>query len=324
MMFGLPAACLAMLHTARPERRKAVAGMLGSLALTSFLTGVTEPIEFTFMFLAPLLFAIHAVLTGVAMALMNILNVKLGFGFSAGLFDYVLNFSKATHPLLLIPVGLVYGAIYYGVFRFAILRFDLKTPGREVEETLAVETVMTGGGRGADFVAALGGAANLTSVDACTTRLRLIVVDQGAVNAAALKALGARGIVKPSDKALQVVLGPIADGVAGEIRAAMGAPALAKPVAAAKPAPSALPTVEDDHKAEALVAALGGAANLRTVGTCSSRLRLVVADQAGVDEAALKALGARGVIRVGERTVHVVFGPDAERIGEAVRCHLPA
>ncbi|WP_395444852.1 N-acetylglucosamine-specific PTS transporter subunit IIBC [Caulobacter sp. UC70_42] len=327
MMFGLPAACLAMLHTAKPERRKAVAGMLGSLALTSFLTGVTEPIEFSFMFLAPALFAIHAVLTGLSMALMNILDVKLGFGFSAGLFDYVLNFNKATHPLLLIPVGLVYGAIYYGVFRFAILRFDLKTPGREDEEAVAVETVTTGGGRGADFVAALGGAGNLTSVDACTTRLRLIVVDQGAVSEPALKALGARGIVKPSDKALQVVLGPIADSVAGEIRAALSrgdarAPAPATP-AVARAAPAAAPSIDDDRKAEKLLSALGGPTNLRSVGTCSSRLRLVVADQGAVSEPALKALGARGVVRVGEHVVHVVLGPDAERVGEAVRRQLP-
>jgi PTS system N-acetylglucosamine-specific IIC component len=122
MMFGLPAACLAMLHTARPERRKAVGGMLTSLALTSFLTGVTEPIEFSFMFLAPALYAVHALLTGASMVIMNLLDVKLGFGFSAGLFDYVLNFNKATRPLLLIPVGLVYGAVYYGVFRWVIVR----------------------------------------------------------------------------------------------------------------------------------------------------------------------------------------------------------
>lgn len=326
MMFGLPAACLAMYHTARPEKKKAVGGMLFSLALTSFLTGVTEPIEFSFMFLAPVLYAVHAVLTGVAMAVMNAFDIKLGFTFSAGLFDYILNFGKATNPLWLLPLGAVYGAVYYGLFRFFIQKFDLKTPGREIDDGATVEAVSTGGGRGADFVQALGGAANLTSVDACTTRLRLIVTDQGAVNEPALKALGARGVVKPSDKALQVVLGPIADEVAGEIRAALGAPVPAVPAkpAAAKALPSALPTVEDDRKAEALVSALGGAANLKAVGTCSSRLRLVVADQAGVDEAALKALGARGVVRVGERTVHVVFGPNAERIGEAVRCHLPA
>jgi PTS system N-acetylglucosamine-specific IIC component len=326
MMFGLPAACLAMLHAARPERRKAVAGMLGSLALTSFLTGVTEPIEFTFMFLAPALYAIHAVLTGLSMALMNMLDVKLGFGFSAGLFDYALNFNKATRPLLLIPVGLVYGAIYYGVFRFAIVRFDLKTPGREVEDAPSVEAVTTGGGRGTDFLVALGGAANLVSVDACTTRLRLIVVDQGRVNEPALKALGARGVVKPSDKALQVVLGPIADTVAGEIRAAISgavSPFASRSVAesAARPEAPSLrqPAVADDQKALALAAALGGIGNLREVGTCSSRLRLVVADAAAIDEAGLQAAGVRGVVRVGDRAVHVVLGPEAERVGQVMR-----
>jgi PTS system N-acetylglucosamine-specific IIC component len=329
MMFGLPAACLAMYHTARPEKKKAVGGMLTSLALTSFLTGVTEPIEFSFMFLAPLLYAVHAVLTGVAMAAMNALDIKLGFTFSAGLFDYVLNFGKATHPLWLLPLGALYAGIYYGLFRFFIVKFDLKTPGREADDVVTAEAATTGGGRGADFVLALGGAANLVSVDACTTRLRLIVADQGAVNEPALKALGARGIVKPSDKALQVVLGPIADGVAGEIRAAMAggagvAPVPAKPAVAKAAAPVALPTAADDAKAEALVGALGGLANVEAVGACSSRLRLVVRDNAAVDEAALAALDSRGVVRVGERSVHVVLGPDAERIGEAVRCLLPA
>ncbi|CAN5381119.1 N-acetylglucosamine-specific PTS transporter subunit IIBC [soil metagenome] len=329
MMFGLPAACLAMFHTARPERKKAVGGMLTSLALTSFLTGVTEPIEFSFMFLAPVLYAVHAVLTGLSMALMNMLDIKLGFGFSAGLFDYVLNFSKATHPLWLVPIGAVYFGIYYGLFRFFILKFDLKTPGREPPEELAAEVAApSAGGRGHDFLAALGGAGNLTSVDACTTRLRLIVVDQSVISEPTLKALGARGIVKPSDKALQVVLGPVADQVAGEIRAAMagGAPVAlvaVKPAAVAVKA-SALPTAADDSRAEALVSALGGMANVETVGACSSRLRLVVRDNAAVDEAALNALESRGVVRVGQRSVHVVLGPDAERICEAVRCLLPA
>jgi PTS system N-acetylglucosamine-specific IIC component len=324
MMFGLPAACLAMYHTARPEKKKAVGGMLTSLALTSFLTGVTEPIEFSFMFLAPLLYAVHAVLTGVAMAVMNLLDIKLGFTFSAGLFDYVLNYGKATHPLWLLPLGLLYAGIYYGLFRFFIVKFDLKTPGREADDAVTAEAATTGGGRGADFVQALGGAGNLVSVDACTTRLRLIVVDQGAVSEPALKALGARGVVKPSDKALQVVLGPIADGVAGEIRAAMGAPAPAKPVTTTAKTAVALPTAVDDSRAEALVSALGGLGNVETVGACSSRLRLVVRDSGRVDEAALNALDSRGVVRVGQRSVHVVLGPDAERICEAVRCLLPA
>ena len=134
MMFGLPAACLAMYHTALPERRRLVGGLLGSIALTSLLTGVTEPIEFTFMFLAPLLYAVHALLTGIAFIVMDALHVRLGFGFSAGLFDYVLNFNRATRPLWLLPVGLGYFALYYLLFRWVIVRFDLKTPGRGAAE----------------------------------------------------------------------------------------------------------------------------------------------------------------------------------------------
>lgn len=310
MMFGLPAACLAMYHAARPDKRKAVGGMLASLALTSFLTGVTEPIEFSFMFLAPALYAIHAVLTGVSMALLDLLHVRLGFTFSAGLFDYVLNFGKASRPLWLIPIGLGYAGLYYGLFRLAIVRFDLKTPGREDDEVAPLQPVTTGGGRGADFVQALGGAANLVSVDACTTRLRLIVADQAAVSEPALKALGARGLVRPSDKALQVVLGPIADTVAGDIRAALSAPAAN---------PRLAPVLAGDVKAEAIAKALGGLANLREVFTCSSRLRVVLADPDALDQAALDEAGARGVVGVGERAFHVVLGPDAERVGEILR-----
>ncbi|MEW1827740.1 PTS transporter subunit EIIC [Streptomyces sp. NPDC088196] len=134
MMFGLPAAALAIAHTARPERRKAVTGMMISLALTSFVTGVTEPIEFSFMFIAPVLYAIHAVLTALSMAITWALGVHAGFTFSAGFIDYALNWNLATKPWLIIPIGLVFGAIYYFVFRFAITRWNLPTPGREPEE----------------------------------------------------------------------------------------------------------------------------------------------------------------------------------------------
>ncbi|WP_128378634.1 PTS transporter subunit EIIC [Streptomyces cavernae] len=134
MMFGLPAAALAIAHTARPERRKAVMGLMLSVALTSFVTGVTEPIEFSFMFIAPLLYAIHAVLTALSMAVTWALGVHAGFTFSAGAIDYALNWNLATRPWLIIPIGLVFGAIYYFVFRFAIVKFNLTTPGREPEE----------------------------------------------------------------------------------------------------------------------------------------------------------------------------------------------
>ncbi|MDQ1010537.1 PTS system N-acetylglucosamine-specific IIC component [Streptomyces sp. V4I23] len=137
MMFALPAACLAIVHCARPERRKVVGGMMFSLALTSFVTGVTEPIEFTFMFIAPVLYAIHAVLTGVSMALTWALGMKDGFGFSAGAVDFVLNLGIASNPWGLALVGLCFAAVYYTVFRFAITKFDLPTPGRESDEELA-------------------------------------------------------------------------------------------------------------------------------------------------------------------------------------------
>jgi N-acetylglucosamine PTS system EIICBA or EIICB component len=148
------------------------------------------------------------------------LHVRLGFGFSAGLFDYVLNFSKATHPWLLFPVGALYFALYYGLFRFAIVRFDLKTPGREVGEAAASAPELGSGavGQARAFIQALGGGANIQSVDACTTRLRLSVAAQDKVDVEGLKRLGARGVVRPSANTLQVVIGPIADQVAGAIR----------------------------------------------------------------------------------------------------------
>jgi PTS system N-acetylglucosamine-specific IIC component len=137
MMFALPAACLAITHCARPERRKVVGGMMFSLAATAFVTGVTEPIEFTFMFIAPALYAIHAVLTGVSMALTWALGMKDGFGFSAGAVDYFLNLGIATNPLGLALVGLCFAVVYYVVFRFAIIKWNLPTPGRESDEELA-------------------------------------------------------------------------------------------------------------------------------------------------------------------------------------------
>ncbi|MEV5781915.1 PTS transporter subunit EIIC [Streptomyces sp. NPDC048448] len=134
MMFALPAAALAITHCARPERRKAVGGMMLSLALTSFVTGITEPIEFSFMFIAPVLYVIHAVLTALSLAVTWALGVHHGFSFSAGAIDYFLNWNLATKPWLIIPIGLVFAVIYYVVFRFAILKFNLATPGREPEE----------------------------------------------------------------------------------------------------------------------------------------------------------------------------------------------
>ncbi|MFD6887783.1 PTS transporter subunit EIIC [Streptomyces sp. NPDC059957] len=138
MMFALPAAALAITHCAKPARRKEVGGLMMSVGLTSFVTGITEPLEYSFLFLAPLLYAVHAVLTGVSMAVTWAFGVKDGFSFSAGLIDYFINWGLATKPWLIIPIGLCFAVVYYGIFRFAITKWDIKTPGRESDEEIAV------------------------------------------------------------------------------------------------------------------------------------------------------------------------------------------
>jgi N-acetylglucosamine PTS system EIICBA or EIICB component len=301
MMFGLPGACLAMYHAARPERRRAVAGLLLSLGLTSFLTGVTEPVEFTFMFLAPVLYALHAVATGLAMVVMNLFGVRLGFSFSAGLFDYVLNFSHAQRPLLLLPIGAGYFVLYYAVFRTAIVRLNLPTPGREIEESADLPAQAPQGDRASGFVTALGGARNLTEVAACTTRLRLTVADTKAIDEAMLKRLGARGVLRTGEQGLQVVLGPIADQVAGEIRDALRAPAgtAAQPV-----------TTHAAVDTPGLLAALGGRGNILELATSANRLLIRTAQPDKIDEPALSRLGIRGIARSTADGIQVlVSGP---------------
>ena len=303
MMFGLPAACLAMYRCARPERRRETGGLLISMSLTSFLTGVTEPIEFTFMFLAPLLYVLHAILTGLAMVLMYAIDCRLGFSFSAGLFDYVLNYKFAEHPLYLLPVGALYFGIYYGVFRWAIVRFDLKTPGRDpAEDAQPVATpagASTGFGVAPGFIAALGGAGNLLNVDACTTRLRLTLANPAALDEAALRKLGSRGVLKLGEQSVQVVLGPIADQVASEIRAA-----LHEPVAAAAPAAAA--GVRAAVASDALANALGGVANIQSLELGGGRLLLKLRDAGAVSAQALQALGVRAVATLDAGRVHLL------------------
>jgi len=226
MMFGLPAACLAMITAAKPEKRKAVTGMLLGIALTSFLTGITEPIEFTFLFLAPALYAVHAVLTGLSMFITASLGIKCGFGFSAGAIDWVLSRGIATKPYELLAVGLVFGVIYYVVFLTIIKKYNLPTPGREEDsDEEAVE--LTGSNqsdlstRAQGIMEALGGKNNIMSLDACITRLRVTVKDGASIDQKQLKKLGATGVMKMSDTNYQVVVGTIADPLATHINRAM-------------------------------------------------------------------------------------------------------
>lgn len=226
MMFGLPAACLAMITAAKPEKRKAVTGMLVGIAITSFLTGITEPIEFTFLFLAPALYAVHAVLTGISMYVTSALGIKVGFGFSAGAIDWVLSRGIATKPLDLLAVGLVFGVIYYVVFLAVIKKFNLPTPGRE-EDADEEAVVLTGLNqsdiaiRAQEIIEALGGKSNIVNLDACITRLRVTVKDSAQVNEGQLKKLGATGVMKINNANFQVVVGTVADPLATHINRAM-------------------------------------------------------------------------------------------------------
>ncbi|MGI9275041.1 MAG: N-acetylglucosamine-specific PTS transporter subunit IIBC [Endozoicomonas sp.] len=221
MMFGLPAAALAMYMTAHKENRAKVGGVLASVAATAFLTGVTEPLEFLFVFLAPGLYAVHAVLTGLSLVVTNMMGVLHGFGFSGGAFDMVLNWGLATKPVTLVFIGLVFAVAYFCIFYFAIKAFNLQTPGRELEEqgeTVAVSKSE----RAMKYVELLGGKGNLEQVDACITRLRLILTDRSLVDEAGLKAIGAKGVVRLGENNLQVILGPQAEIVASEIKAELG------------------------------------------------------------------------------------------------------
>lgn len=233
MIFGLPAACLAM-YTAAPKRnRSKIAGMLVGVGLTSAITGITEPLEFMFMFIAPLLYLVHALLTGSALALCSALDIHLGFGFSAGFIDYVLNFNApaAKNAWMLIPIGFGYGVIYYLIFYFAIRAFNLETLGREEPILSSTDSVGEAAESSAakddqtvarHYIAALGGQNNLLSIDACITRLRLTLADGSLVDEAALKGLGSKGLVRLGKNNLQVIIGPYAEIVANH----MNSPAL--------------------------------------------------------------------------------------------------
>jgi PTS system D-glucosamine-specific IIC component len=212
MMFGLPAAALAIYHEAKPEKKAAIGGIMLSAALTSFLTGITEPIEFSFLFVAPVLFGIHTIFAGLSFMLMQILNVKIGMTFSGGVIDYLLFgvIPNRTDWWLVIPVGLVFSVIYYFGFRFAIRTWNLKTPGREDDTGTEEVYNAPASSLAADVLQALGGKNNLTNLDACITRLRVSVKNSSEVNKDRLKTLGASGVMVIGDN-LQIIFGPKSD-----------------------------------------------------------------------------------------------------------------
>ncbi len=220
MMFGLPAAALAIYHCARPEQKKLVAGIMGSAALTSFLTGITEPIEFSFLFVAPVLFAIHTVFAGLSFMVMQILNVKIGMTFSGGVIDFLLFgvLPNRSDWWLVIPVGLIFAVIYYFGFRFAIKKFNLMTPGREeVTEEEGTPSSATTSELPYEVLKALGGKENLTNLDACITRLRVSVNEVDKVQKDTLKKLGASGVMTMGNN-IQAIFGPRSDQIKSQMQ----------------------------------------------------------------------------------------------------------
>jgi PTS system N-acetylglucosamine-specific IIC component len=218
MMFGLPAMAYAIyLNTPKAYRKKAGA-ILAGVAFTSFLTGITEPLEFLFLFVAPPLFILHALLTGLALAVSQLLGIHAGFGFSAGFIDYLINYKLATRPLLLLPLGLLFALIYFVTSYYLIRILKLKILETELQEDTPTTTTSD---ETAAFIKALGGEDNILQTDACITRLRMSVRDSSRLDEEAFRALGAKGVIRPDKSSIQIVLGTKAEKVAEQIREAL-------------------------------------------------------------------------------------------------------
>jgi len=333
-MWGLPAAAIAIWHSARPENRAKVGGIMISAALTSFLTGITEPIEFSFLFVAPLLYGIHAVLAAAAYYVCIELGIRHGMTFSHGLIDFIVLFRQSTHGFWYLWLGPIWAAGYYVIFRTMIRRFDLKTPGREVEEVADTATSAPLSGQSRlpqEIVLAFGGRGNIQSLDACITRLRVELKDVSRAHPDRLKALGASGVMTVGG-GMQAIFGTRSENLKTDIEAylrtagaeadgpADTAPATDADRTAVLPAarrPGARSHMAD--RAAALTRALGGLHNLREVDACAiTRVRVSVGDGNAIDEPALRAAGLP-LMRIGPNLVHVIAGIDAAEIAETMR-----
>lgn len=327
-MWGLPAAALAIWRTAKPENRKRVGGLMISAALTSFLTGITEPIEFAFLFVAPLLYAIHAVLAGAAYFVAIELGIHHSTTFSHGLIDYVVLYPHSRRGWWLLWLGPLWAMMYYAIFHTLIVKLDLKTPGREDEPMLPpgegtpADLAATGSdSMAARLVAAFGGAANIRSLDACITRLRVDLADVNRASPETLRALGATGVMKVGS-GMQAVFGTRSENLKTDMEEYLGATGgtAGVPIAPAAQAKSSITvTPALRARAAAIAAALGGITNVECVEAVAlTRLRVEVSDESRIDERALMAAGAAGVWKMDHGVVHVIVGEDADGIAAAL------
>ncbi len=332
-MFGLPAAALAIYHCAKPKNKARIAGIMGSAALTAFLTGVTEPLELSFLFVAPLLYAVHAVLLGLAYLSTYLLGARLGYSFSHGFIDYALYYLNDIKPWIILVLGPIFAVVYYVLFRTLIQWFDLKTPGRETEtvEEVDVKAAVTD-----DFarqlVLAFGGKSNIRGLDACVTRLRVEVADMGKANPEKLKALGAADVVTVG-KSLQAIFGPRSGnfktgmeeyldtaGPEAELPSGADAPQVQYKAETLKPRAR---DAEAPAKARAMLASLGGASNVRQAeAAAETRLRVILTDATGLDEAALKAAGVQGILRLPGNVLHLLVGLNADQYAAEMKAAM--
>ncbi|MEN0583211.1 MULTISPECIES: N-acetylglucosamine-specific PTS transporter subunit IIBC [unclassified Kosakonia] len=302
MMFGLPGAALAIYHCARPENKAKVLGIMMAGAFASFFTGITEPLEFSFMFVAPVLYVIHAVLTGISVFIAASMHWIAGFGFSAGLVDMVLSSRNplATQWWMLIPQGLVFFVIYYVVFRFAITKFNMLTPGRELavsgdeadgqDMNVSGNTEQDVSGLARQYIAAIGGSSNLTGIDACITRLRLTVKDSSLVNESMAKRLGASGVIRLNKTGVQIIVGFVAEKIADAMRTAGDVPPAGNAAPAAAQAASVKPqAVPNATTIAELVSPVTG--------------ELVALDQVPDEAFASKAVGDGVAVKPTDKTV---------------------
>jgi glucose PTS system EIICB or EIICBA component len=323
-MFGLPAAALAIYHCARPENKPRVAGIMGSAALTAFLTGITEPLEFSFLFVAPLLYGVHAVLVGLAYLVTYLLGARLGYSFSHGFIDYALYYLNDIKPWIILVLGPMFAVVYYFVFRTLIQWLDLKTPGREVETIDVAEAkAAVADDFAKELVLAFGGKSNILGLDACITRLRVAVADMDRANPDKLKALGAAGVVTVGNN-LQAIFGPRSDNLKTDMEEYLSTagPEAELPTGAAAPkvrykADELRPRHRDPmapQQARAMLAGLGGAGNVRMAESCAeTRVRVALADGSNLDEQALQSAGVQGILRLPGNVLHLVVGLNADQ-----------
>lgn len=336
-MWGLPAAAIAIWHTAKPENRVKVGGLMLSAALTSFLTGITEVIEFSFMFVAPVLYAIHAVLAAVAYFICVELGVKHGMTFSHGLIDYILLYQYSAKGWALLLLGPLWAALYYAVFRVAITRFNLMTPGREDETPSDVELSQSDnliGGLSHQLTLAFGGKSNIETLDACITRLRVGVVDIAKTDQLALKRLGASGVVVVGDN-VQAIFGPRSENLKTDMEAYLQTAGAEAEVSGAQlivehEVDDSIAAVEAKQEkplqpetVAALLVGLGGPENIQRIDAfAETRLRLELKDSAELDKQALESAGVSGIMELAGHTLHLIVGLKARDYAKAMQLQL--